>query len=159
MSPEAGGDVNQALSPDFADFIHCLTEQKVAFVLVGAFALGVHGVVRATGDLDVLYRPTRANVRRLCAALREFGAPGEVIVEEALVTRDIVTQFGRPPYRIDLMNSISGVTLAEVWKGSVHVTLGALPVRVIGLRELIKNKRASGRAKDKDDLRRLDSVR
>jgi len=57
------------------------------------------------------------------------------------------------------MNAISGVTLTEVWKGSVHVTLGAFPVRVIGLRELIKNKRASGRAKDKDDLRRLDSVR
>ena len=109
---------------------------KVGFVLVGAYALGVHGIVRATGDLDVLYRRSRANVRRLRTAMQEFGAPAEIIDEEALLTEDIVTQFGQPPYRIDLLNAIDGVTFAEVWK----------------------NKRASGRKKDKDDLRMLDAM-
>jgi hypothetical protein len=159
MRAGAGGERNDALSPDFVDFIACLDEQKVGFVLVGAYALGVHGVVRATGDLDVLYRRSRANVRRLLTAMQEFGAPAEIIDEEALLTQDIVTQFGQPPYRIDLLNAIDGVTFAEVWKGAVAVAIGEHLVRVIGIHELKKNKRASGRKKDKDDLRRLDSIR
>ena len=56
MRARAGGERNDALSADFVDFLSCLDEQKVGFVLVGAYALGVHGIVRATGDLDVLYR-------------------------------------------------------------------------------------------------------
>lgn len=83
MRARAGGEGNDELSPDFLDFIACLDEQQVDFVLVGAYALGVHGVVRATGDLDILYRRSRANVLRLLAAMQEFGAPAEVIDEEA----------------------------------------------------------------------------
>lgn len=158
MRVRAGGEGNDALSPDFVDFIACLDERKVDFVLVGAYALGVHGVIRATGDLDVLYRRSRANVQRLCAAMLEFGAPAEIIDETVLLTQDIVTQFGQPPYRIDLLSAIDGVTFAEVWKGAVAVAIAQHQVRVIGLHELRKNKRASGRKKDKDDLRRLDSL-
>lgn len=159
MSRWPGGADNDVWSPDFEDFIGCLVEHEVRFVVVGAYALGVHGVVRATGDLDVLYRPTRANVRRLSKALVEFGAPPVVIDEDALLTPDIVTQFGQPPSRIDLLNAIDGVSFAEVWRGAIRVTIGAHPVRVIGLQELRKNKRASGRRKDDDDLRRLDALR
>jgi hypothetical protein len=158
MKARAGGEGNAALSPDFLDFIACLNEQHVDFVLVGAYALGLHGVVRATGDLDILYRRSRANVRRLLAAMQEFGAPAEVIDQQALLTPDIVTQFGQPPFRIDLINAIDGVTFAEVWKGAVAVAIARRQVRVIGLDELRKNKRATGRKKDKDDLRRLDSL-
>ncbi len=158
MKARAGGEGNAALSPDFLDFIACLDEQHVDFVLVGAYALGLHGVVRATGDLDILYRRSRANVRRLLAAMQEFGAPAEVIDQQALLTPDIVTQFGQPPFRIDLINAIDGVTFAEVWKGAVAVAIARRQVRVIGLDELRKNKRATGRKKDKDDLRRLDSL-
>lgn len=158
MKARAGGEGNAALSPDFLDFIACLDEQHVDFVLVGAYALGLHGVVRATGDLDILYRRSRANVRRLLAAMQEFGAPAEVIDQQALLTPDIVTQFGQPPFRIDLINAIDGVTFAEVWKGAVAVAIARHRVRVIGIDELKKNKRATGRKKDKDDLRRLDSL-
>lgn len=158
MRARAGGEGNDELSPDFLDFIACLDEQQVDFVLVGAYALGVHGVVRATGDLDILYRRSRANVLRLLAAMQEFGAPAEVIDEEALLTPDIVTQFGQPPFRIDLLNSIDGVTFAEVWKGAMAVAIAQHQVRVIGLDELKRNKRATGRKKDKDDLRQLDSI-
>ena len=158
MKARAGGEGNAALSPDFLDFIACLDEQHVDFVLVGAYALGLHGVVRATGDLDILYRRSRANVRRLLAAMQEFGAPAEVIDQQALLTPDIVTQFGQPPFSIDLINAIDGVTFAEVWKGAVAVAIARRQVRVIGLDELRTNKRATGRKKDKDDLRRLDSL-
>ena len=158
MRARAGGEGNDALSPDFLDFIACLDDQGVDFVLVGAYALGVHGVVRATGDLDILYRRSRANVRRLLAAMQEFGAPSEVIDEAALLTPDIVTQFGEPPFRIDLLNAIDGVTFAEVWRGAVAVAIAQHQVPVIGLDALKKNKRATGRKKDRDDLQQLDSL-
>lgn len=157
MSSFADGE--DPLSPDIIDFIACLREARVDFVLVGAFALGVHGYVRATADIDILYRRSRANVLRLRAALLTFGAPVEVLDEDALLAPEIVTQFGQPPHRIDLMGEIDGVTFAEVWKGAVDSAVAGHRVRVIGLRELRRNKRASGRRKDLADLERLDALR
>ena len=159
MKQKDGGEDNDALSPDFLDFIVALNEQKVDFVLVGGYALGVHGIVCATGDIDFLYRATNANVRRLCNAMIDFGTPPEVIDEETLLEPGIVTQFGQPPYRIDLLNAIDGVTFAEVWRGADVTSLQGQEVRVIGLKELKANKSATGRKKHKEDVRRLNSKR
>lgn len=153
-----GAEDNGGLSPDFLDFIAALNERSVDFVLVGGYALGVHGVIRATGDIDFLYRRTKTVVRRLCAAMEDFGAPREVIDEAALMTPQIVTQFGPPPFRIDLLNAIDGVSFEDVWTGAITVTVQGQPMRVIGLVELRANKIATGRKKDADDVRRL-SVR
>ena len=73
MSKRAIGEANDALSPDFLDFIVCLNKRRVKVALVGGYALGVHGVIRATGDIDFLYRRTKANVLRLCSAMEDFG--------------------------------------------------------------------------------------
>jgi hypothetical protein len=151
------GGENDVLSADFHDFILCLNKYRVDYVLIGGYALAIHGVVRATGDIDFLYRRTESNVRRLCMALEEFGAPPVVIHETALLTPDIVTQFGEPPYRIDLLNSIDGVAFEQAWKGATHTNIGDQDVRVIGPKELRANKSATGRKKDADDLRRLTS--
>lgn len=155
MSKRAGGKNNDALSPDFLDFITCLNEHGVDFVLVGGYALAIHGVVRATGDIDFMYRRTKATVRRLCAAMEDFGAPRAVIDEEALMISEIVTQFGQPPYRIDLLNAIDGVSFAKVWSGAITVTIQGQAIRVIGRADLRKNKRATGRPKDAEDARKL----
>ena len=159
MTMRAGGESNDMLSPDFLDFIASLNERGVEFVLVGGYALGFHGVVRATGDIDFLFRPTRMNVRKLLAAMDDFGAPPEVLDEEALMTAGIVTQFGQPPYRVDLLNAIDGVRFAKVWAGATVTTIAGQELRVIGLDELRKNKMASGRKKDAEDVRRLGARR
>lgn len=151
------GEKNDVLYADFLDFIACLNAHNVDCVLVGGYALAFHGVVRATGDIDFLYRPTRANVRRLCAALEEFGAPPVVIDAAVLVTPDIVTQFGESPYRIDLLSGIDGVTFQQVWKGATHAVLSGQRIRVIGKAELLANKSATGRKQDEVDVRRLNS--
>lgn len=144
-----------SLAPHFVDFIACLNAREVEYLLVGGYALGAHGVVRATRDIDFLYRPTARNVDALCAALVDFGAPSNVIDRDALLDPAIVTQFGQPPNRIDLMGTISGVTFAEAWKGSLQATLSGATLRVIGLEELRRNKAATGRKKDAEDLRKL----
>ncbi len=150
---------NDALSPDFLDFVQSLNEHSVDYVLIGGYALGIHGVLRATADIDFLYRGTQANVRRLCAAMVGFGAPSAVINATTLMKVEAVTQFGSPPFRIDLLNTIDGVRFAEVWKGAIRTSVEGQSLRVIGLRELRKNKTASGRPKDRDDLRRLKAVK
>lgn len=155
MNARVGRVASASLSEDFLDFITSLNEKHVQFVLVGGYALGVHGVVRATRDIDFLYRRTPDNVGRLCAALQDFGAPPEVIDEEALMTPEIVTQFGLPPNRIDLLNAIDGVSFDEVWKGVTRTTIEGQVLLVIGLEELRRNKAATARSRDREDLKRL----
>lgn len=151
------GDVepNDALAPHFADFIAALNAQEVDYVLVGGYAVAVYGVIRATGDLDIFHRRTTENVRKLMAAMREFGAPKNCINEVALMDPDAMTYFGQEPFRIDLLNSISGVTFDEVWENVLEITADGERIRVIGRDDLIANKRASGRPKDKQDVKQL----
>ena len=87
--------------------------------------------------------------------MSNFGAPQYVIAFETLMQAETITMFGRPPFRIDLLGDIDGVSFDDAWAGSVGIIIGAQPMRVIGLRELLANKTASGRRKDRDDLRKL----
>lgn len=143
------------LASDFADCIAVLNAHHVVFILVGGFAVGWHGVVRATGDIDFLYEQTRKNVKRLCKALEEFGAPAHLIDAPFLMSPDAVTQIGNEPFRIDLLSSISGVTFEQVRAGVVKTSIAGQQMLIIGLEELRVNKRATGRVKDQEDLRRL----
>jgi hypothetical protein len=111
--------------------------------------------VRATGDIDFLYEQSAENVKRLCGALEEFGAPPQFIDSDFMLSRDSVTQIGREPFRIDFLSSISGVSFEHVLAGAQKTEIGGQPLLVIGLPELRANKRATGRDKDKLDLRLL----
>lgn len=158
MSRPGNVESNDALAPDFADFIAALNAHGVEYVLVGGYAVAVYGVIRATGDLDIFHRRTTENVRKLMAAMREFGAPEECIDEVALMDPDAMTYFGQEPFRIDLLNSISGVTFDEVWAKVFEITIDGERIRVIGRDELLANKRATGRAKDKQDVKQLNKL-
>ena len=147
-----------ALAGDFRDCIAVLNAHEVVFILVGGFAVGWHGVVRATGDIDFLYEQTPKNVKRLCKALEEFGAPAHLIDADFLLSRNAVTQIGNEPLRIDLLSSISGVSFEQVRAGAVETSIAGQRLLIIGLAELRVNKRATGRVKDKEDLRRLTPV-
>lgn len=144
---------------DFRDFIHALNAHGVDYVLVGGYAVGMYGHVRATSDIDFFYRRTSENVKRLVRAMLAFGAPADVIDPEHLGTENRVTAFGAPPHRIDLLASISGVSFEEAIANAVRLDVDGEPLRVIGLDALRANKKASKRRKDLDDLKRLASVR
>lgn len=148
--PDADG-----FPPDFRDFVAELNGHGVEYLLVGGYAVGVYGHVRATADIDFLYRRTPTNVSRLLQALLAFGAPADVLDEAHLAADEAVTAFGAPPLRIDLLSSISGVSFDEAAENAVRIIVGAEELPVIGLAALRANKKASGRRKDRDDLRRL----
>lgn len=145
------------LNDDFRDLLTALNSCAVEFLVVGAHALAAHGIVRATGDLDVWVRPTAANARRVHQALLQYGAPlaAHDITVADFARRDTVYQIGLPPRRIDLLTSISGVEFVAAWKGRTSISIDGLKFGVLGRRQLLANKRASGRDKDLLDLRLL----
>jgi hypothetical protein len=142
---------------DFRDFLFELVEARARFMVVGAHALSVHGLPRATVDLDVWIDADPGNARRVWNALAAFGAPlDDLDVSEDDLTRpNVVVQFGLPPFRIDILTSVSGVAFAEAWPERVEGVFGDVPAPVIGRAALIRNKRASGRTKDLGDLESL----
>jgi hypothetical protein len=144
-------------NPDFLDMIAALREEGAEFLVVGAFALAAHGVPRATGDLDLWVRPGMGNAERVWRALQRFGAPVEAagLTVEDLVNPGMIYQIGQPPRRIDVITVIDGVSFDEAWPNRVQVTAGGLEFPCLGRGDLVRNKQASGRGKDKADLELL----
>ena len=139
---------------DFQEFLKALIGRDARFVLVGAFAVIHQGFVRTTGDMDVWVYPDADNAQRVVRAVSDFGFASLGLKSSDVLSGNVI-QFGRPPVRIDLLTSLSGVTSAEIWKGLVRGKLDGLSVSFLGLATLKKNKRAAGRAKDLADLEGL----
>lgn len=145
------------MNPDFLDFLAALLAAEARFLVVGAHALAVHGLPRATADIDVWIDPTPDNAARVWYALAEFGAPAEAlgVRQTDLEVPDVVVQIGLPPRRIDVLTGVTGLTFAEAWPTRVVHRVGTLDVPFIGREALVRNKRASGRLKDLGDLEAL----
>lgn len=148
-----------ALNEDFRDFLRDLLAEQVEFVVVGAYALAFHGVPRATGDIDVLVRPSPENAARVMRALIRFGAPVEAagVVEADFARPGVVYQIGLPPRRIDVLTEISGVDFDEAWASRARATLDDAILFFLGRDALIRNKRSTGRTKDLADVESLES--
>ena len=127
-------------------------------MLVGGHAVAGHGEPRLTEDLDVFVDVSPENAACIRSALVEFGLGDATPTEVALLERGKIWMIGRKPRRIDILNEIDGVNFEECWQGRTEAEFEPLPLPVIGRAELIKNKRASGRAKDLGDLERLTSA-
>ncbi len=143
------------LDRDFREFIECCIARDVRFLIVGAYALGVHGRPRATGDLDVWVDPTPDNASNIMLALEQFGAPLGHVTAEDFSRPGIVFQMGLPPLRIDVLTELTGLTFDEAWPTRARADFGPVAVDVIGREAFIKNKRATGRAKDLGDIEAL----
>ena len=147
-----------SFSPDIQEFLRLLSAHDVRAVVVGGEAVIFYGHIRVTGDIDIFYDRSPENAERLFKTLNEFWQ-GEIPGLESsaeLEKPGVIFQFGIPPNRIDLLNEIDGVDFGTVWDGRVRVELLAEPASFefcyIGLEELIRNKEASGRPKDHEDL-------
>jgi len=145
------------VKPAFLDFLRALLQEETRFVVVGAHALAVHGVPRATGDIDIWIDRTPDNVARVWRAIAEFGAPMETlgVNRSDLEAPDVVLQIGVPPRRIDVLTGVDGVEFEVAWDGRTMHSMHSLDVPFIGRNELILNKRASGRFRDLGDLEAL----
>lgn len=146
------------LNPDYRDILSAFTDAKVEFLVVGAYAVAAHGVPRATGDIDLFVRPTPENARRVWNALLTFGAPLDRVDITDFAREGTIFQVGVVPRRIDVITAIEGVSFAAAWRGRKDLELDGVRLPVIGLNELLVNKRAVGRPQDKADVERLQSL-
>ena len=141
--------------PDFSEFLKSLTDHGVEFLLVGGFAVALHGYPRATADMDVWIARHHDNAVRVVAALRSFGFNLPDLYPEIFEEPDRVVRMGRAPMRIEILTDIDGVDFGACVERSEPTTIAGTQVRVISLADLKANKRAAGRAKDLDDLENL----
>ena len=140
------------MNPDFVDLLQAFIDGDVRFLVVGAYALAHHGRPRATGDLDVWIDPTPANAPRVIRALATFGAPTRDVTEADFAHPGVVFQVGVPPGRIDILTELTALSFEEAWPGRDPGRFGGLTVDFLGRDAFIKNKRATGRAKDLGDI-------
>ena len=143
------------LNEDYKDILQLLLKEKVKFLIVGAYALGVYGYPRATGDIDIWVEPSQENAKRIFDVLGKFGSPLKEISNKTFATKGIIFQIGVPPRRIDLITEIDGVEFVNAYKNRKMVTLEKLRVPFLSLKDLIRNKQSTGRAKDLLDLKYL----
>jgi hypothetical protein len=143
------------MNQDFVDLLRAFAAADVRFLIVGAYALAIHGRPRATGDLDVWIDATPENARRVWQALGAFGAPLSEISEADFGVPGVVYQIGLPPGRIDILTELTGVTFSEAWDDKIRRPFGEVDVDFIGRATFVRNKRATGRPKDLGDIEGL----
>jgi hypothetical protein len=128
----------------------------VRYLVIGGYAVALHGHPRYTKDLDIWVERSRENAQALLQALAQFGMGSLGLSEEDFLTPDQVVQIGYPPNRIDILVSISGVEFPECFDRRVEVLLDGVNVYFIDLQHLKQNKKASGRLQDLADLENLE---
>jgi hypothetical protein len=143
------------LHPDFKDFLRLLTSHDVTYMLVGGYAVGYHGYPRSTGGMDIWIERSEPNSKKIAAAFRGFGMPAEMISEILFLEKDKVIRMGVPPVRLEVITSASGVDFGECYGNREIVEIEGMPVNLISLLDLKKNKRTAGRYKDLEDLEHL----
>ena len=149
------------LSKDFLDFLECLNNAKVKYLVVGGYALGFHGYPRYTGDLDIWIERTSTNVEKLLLAVRLFGGPSAEIDATQLLEEPSETNpcpgisFGMEPLRLEIINAISGVNFADCFPRGIVKSIHGVELKYIHVDDLVENKLSTNRLKDKADVEEL----
>jgi predicted nucleotidyltransferase len=147
------------LNEDYRDMLHALSDEKVKFLLVGAYALAAHGYPRATMDIDIWIMPSSQNADAVLRALRRFGAPLHNLTKDDLQKDGTIFQIGVAPRRIDIVTGASGLQFEEAYERALSVNIEGIEVHIPSIDDLIRNKRASGRTKDLADAEALEFLK
>ena len=141
--------LNNAPIDDYEALIAILNKHQVDFVIVGAYAVGLHGYIRATTDIDILVKPKPENAVRVSAALKEFNG---VEVDPAKIKGNTIIELGVKPNGLHIMTHITGVAWEKAWSSRVQSDFGNQPAAFLSKECLIETKRTCGRNKDNLDL-------
>lgn len=143
------------LPEDFKDFIRFLNENKVEYLLVGGWAVGVYGNPRATKDIDFLIAVDDDNLKKLEKVFYSFGAP--TIDMNHFKEIGNLFRMGRPPIQIDIITEASGIDIKDCYGRRNDIDIEGLLIPVISKEDLIKNKKTSGRLQDLADAEYLEN--
>ena len=143
------------LNPDFQEFIQSLNDNHVRYLVIGGYAVALHGYPRYTKDIDIWVEMTPVNAANMVKALEQFGFGSLGLQATDFLTPDQIIQLGYPPNRIDLVTTPSGVDFQSCYASRVTVEIDDVTVSFIDLENLRKNKQAAGRQQDLADLENL----
>ncbi len=143
------------LNQDFKEFVELLNKHKAEYLIVGGYALGIHGYPRYTGDLDVWINPTPENAQKIIDILHEFGFSSIGLTINDFIESGNVIQLGYPPFRIDILTKPDGITFDSCDQNKLIINYDGIDIAIIGIEDFKKNKKATGRIKDLDDLNHL----
>ncbi len=143
------------IHPDFEELLRLLEENAVEYMIVGGYAVAFHGYPRFTKDIDLFFRISDENIRRIRRALVMFGFQEEELPPDVFVASGNVISFGAEPSRVDLLNSIDGIDFDEAFQHVIRGRYGNVEVPFIGFSDLVRNKNATPRIKDKGDIEEL----
>jgi hypothetical protein len=143
------------LNQDFKEFIQYLNANNVHYLVIGGYAVAIHGHPRYTKDLDIWLENTQTNSERVILALQQFGFGSLGLSVEDFMATNQVVQLGYPPNRIDLLTNADGLTFSDCYKVRTTIIIDSVPINFIDLENLKINKRASGRPQDLADLAAL----
>jgi len=157
LQVENNPDMSDLFTEDFLDFLKALNANNVEYMLVGGYAVILHGYSRTTGDMDVWVNRTPDNYKRLIKAFKEFGLPTFDLTQEKFLDaeRNDVFTFGRPPTCIEILTNLKGVEFNEAYQQVQIFEEGDVFIKFIHLNNLISSKKAAGRYRDLDDIEKL----
>ncbi|MEO6583267.1 MAG: hypothetical protein ABIO05_03025, partial [Ferruginibacter sp.] len=149
--------VANIFNDDFREFIAALNSCKVSYLLVGGYAVILHGYRRTTGDLDIWVNVTPQNYMRLLKSFSVFGLPATDLTKENFLENPAIEVFsyGRPPVSIDIMKIVKGCNFDEAYSLSNEYVEDGLKIRYVHILTLLASKKAAGRFKDLDDIEKL----
>lgn len=140
---------------DFRDFLRLLGENEVKYLLIGGYAVGFHGYPRATLDMDIWVGMTPGNAEKMVDVMASFGFDAEQLSPEIFLDPRCLVRMGAPPLRLEVLTTIDGVEFETCYRRRVDRRVDGVRITIIGLEDLRRNKKASGRHKDLADLEHL----
>ncbi len=146
------------LTQDYKDIIELFNKYQVKFLIVGAYAMSKVGYSRSTYDIDLWIEKTKQNTIKIYSALEEFGVPFKINPDDFLAPNSVL-QIGIEPNRIDILTDIDGLEFNDAWKNRQVAKFDGLSAFILEINDLIKNKKASNRPKDKLDLVQLQELK
>jgi predicted nucleotidyltransferase len=132
-----------------------LNSNHVDYLIVGGYAVCYHGYYRNTGDIDLWIAINSENALRMVRVLKEFGFENSEISPELFMQKGQMVRMGVEPTRIEVLTEISGCDFADAYTRAISDLMDGIPVKIIGLKDLVHNKLKSGRLKDLDDASKL----
>jgi len=156
MSPD-----NQKFPPHFREFIQALNNNDVEYMLIGGYAMGAYGHIRATSDLDIFINATENNADRLVQACIEYGIEQESLQKKMFLVPKMIG-IGQPPLRIEILKHLDVIDFDLAYQRVMKREVDGVEIKVISLEDLTALKKAAiidrGASRDSEDLDYLNKL-
>lgn len=143
------------LEKDILEFLALCNKHSIKYLVIGGYAVSIHGYPRYTKDIDVCIEMSNINASKMVNVIKDFGFDSLNLNKEDFLKKNFITQLGYPPLRIDILNDLAGVSFGEAWKNKKIVNIEKIPVNFIGYNELLLVKEKAGRPQDIADVDKL----